>query len=199
MLHCAPSYHHFPRLHLQHFERDWNRGVGGGDGDKDFVEMCQRLGQHRLLLLPNPWPRLAWLGVDPPAPPDRGAPGPLAAPLCPLASMWWVPLVFLLSFDALLYDVISALQLFGSPPIKNTQLWNVRSRCTFVIGSSNFLCRFQYVMALSSIFFGPVHYVLPGKKKNKHHWYKTPIIFFYSENKSDSLNRPPNRYRPPPP
>ena len=58
----------------------------------------------------------------------------------------------------------SALQLFGSPPIKNTQLWNVRSRCTFVIGSSNFLCRFQYVMALSSNFFGPVHYVLPGKK-----------------------------------
>ena len=57
-----------------------------------------------------------------------------------------------------------ALQLFGSPPIKNTQLWNVRSRCTFVIGSSNFLCRFQYVMALSSNFFGPVHYVLPGKK-----------------------------------
>ena len=59
---------------------------------------------------------------------------------------------------------LNALQLFSSPPIKNTQLWNVRSRCTFVIGSSNFLCRFQYVMALSSNFFGPVHYVLPGKK-----------------------------------
>ena len=58
----------------------------------------------------------------------------------------------------------NALQLFGSPPIKNTQLWNVRSRCTFVIGSSNFLCRFQYVLSLSSNFFGPMHYVLPGKK-----------------------------------
>ena len=30
---------------------------------------------------------------------------------------------------------INALQLFGSPPIENTQLWNARSQCTFVIES----------------------------------------------------------------
>ena len=52
----------------------------------------------------------------------------------------------------------------GYPPIKNNQLWSVRSQCTLVVESWNFLCRFQNGMALFGNFFGPLHYVLHGEK-----------------------------------
>ena len=51
-----------------------------------------------------------------------------------------------------------------TPPIKNNQLWSVRSQCTLVVESWNFLCRFQNGMALFGNFFGPLHYVLHGEK-----------------------------------
>ena len=58
----------------------------------------------------------------------------------------------------------TALQLSGNPPIKNTQLWSVWSRCTLVLGSLNFLCRFQNVMALSGNFWTSA--ICPSWRKN---------------------------------
>ena len=57
-----------------------------------------------------------------------------------------------------------ALWVSGYLPIKNNQLWSVRSQCTLVVESWNFLCRFQNGMALFGNFFGPLHYVLHGEK-----------------------------------
>ena len=51
-----------------------------------------------------------------------------------------------------------------TPPIKNNQLWSVRSQCTLVVESWNFLCSFQNGMALFGNFSGPLHYVLHGEK-----------------------------------
>ena len=55
------------------------------------------------------------------------------------------------------------------PPIKTAWLWKSKSLRPIALGSWKFVCRFQYAMPLSDNFFGPVHYVLPGKK-NKHHF-----------------------------
>ena len=58
---------------------------------------------------------------------------------------------------------IVALQLMGYPPLKLADFGN-KNLSDPLRQEAEFLCRFQYAMALSGNFFGPMHYILPGKQ-----------------------------------
>ena len=55
--------------------------------------------------------------------------------------------------------------------------------------SSNILASFPVILLFWSLSLSPVWLNIEGRQDFR---YKTPILFFYSENNSDSLNRSPN-------
>ena len=54
---------------------------------------------------------------------------------------------------------------------------------------ADILVSFPVILLFWSLSLSPAWLNIEGRQDFR---YKTPIIFFYSENKSDSLNRPPN-------